>query len=276
MVTSSHGCTTVVNGIAEAYHIPVAAFIVNNSCAGQPTSFIDVSDPNGTVINGWAWDFGDGSGTSTLQNPTYIYTSPGNYPVSLVVTSDEGCSDSYTESVQITPTPNATWSALFGETYTYRFTVDNPDPSAYYEWSFGDGGTSGAMNPTHTFPGPGVYVVCLTVIRNGCSATSCDTITVGGLDVENNTDGAGLIISPNPFVSDITVQFTLTEKSEVEMILYDVAGQVIRRTTPVMLDAGKHSLPYNVSAELSAGVYTFELRINGHSLAKKLVKTQTH
>lgn len=37
----------------------------------------------------WSWTFGDG-GTSTAQNPTHIYTSPGNYTVSLFASGDEG------------------------------------------------------------------------------------------------------------------------------------------------------------------------------------------
>jgi PKD repeat protein len=35
------------------------------------------------------WSFGDG-GTSTLENPTYTYSSPGNYVVKLVVTNECG------------------------------------------------------------------------------------------------------------------------------------------------------------------------------------------
>jgi len=37
----------------------------------------------------WAWDFGDG-GTSTLQNPIYVYDSPGAYTITLTVTNDCG------------------------------------------------------------------------------------------------------------------------------------------------------------------------------------------
>ncbi|MBK9450818.1 MAG: PKD domain-containing protein [Bacteroidetes bacterium] len=49
-------------------------------------------------------------------------------------------------------------------------------------WDFGDGHTSTAQNPTHTFAHHGVYNVCLTIHdSHGCSHTSCHHITVNGL-----------------------------------------------------------------------------------------------
>ena len=49
-------------------------------------TFTDHSLPGPSgPITGWAWDFGD-SGTSSLQNPTHTYTTPGNYTVTLIVT----------------------------------------------------------------------------------------------------------------------------------------------------------------------------------------------
>lgn len=54
---------------------------------GVPVKFTDASDvPNAT---GWLWDFGDGT-TSTLQNPTHVYTALGEYSVRLQVTGPNG------------------------------------------------------------------------------------------------------------------------------------------------------------------------------------------
>ena len=39
--------------------------------------------------NSWLWDFGDGT-TSTLQNPTHLYTEPGIYTVSLTAANSLG------------------------------------------------------------------------------------------------------------------------------------------------------------------------------------------
>jgi len=67
---------------------PMAAF------SGSPTSgsaplqvqFVNTSTGNYTASQ---WDFGDGE-TSTLQNPTHLYTKAGKYSVSLTVSGPGG------------------------------------------------------------------------------------------------------------------------------------------------------------------------------------------
>jgi PKD repeat protein len=57
--------------------------------AGATVNFTDTSTDADGYVASWAWDFGDGSGTSTLENPSYEYSVPGTYTVSLVVTDDD-------------------------------------------------------------------------------------------------------------------------------------------------------------------------------------------
>jgi PKD repeat protein len=59
--------------------------------AGTPVQFFDTSSNNPTA---WEWDFGDGLGNSTEQNPTYNYSSPGTYTVTLTIENDCGISSS--------------------------------------------------------------------------------------------------------------------------------------------------------------------------------------
>ncbi|MFH1845029.1 MAG: PKD domain-containing protein [bacterium] len=46
--------------------------------------FEDLSEGYGLYYD---WDFGDGSGVSTERNPTYTFGSPGDYPVTLIITN---------------------------------------------------------------------------------------------------------------------------------------------------------------------------------------------
>ena len=48
--------------------------------------FTDITAAGGASIASWQWAFGDGE-SSTLQNPTHLYTQPGTYTVSLTVSN---------------------------------------------------------------------------------------------------------------------------------------------------------------------------------------------
>jgi hypothetical protein len=47
----------------------------------------------------WQWDFGDGN-TSTLQNPTHAYSSPGTFVVTLIASNSQG-SDTISKFVSV-------------------------------------------------------------------------------------------------------------------------------------------------------------------------------
>ena len=72
-------------------------------------SFTDTSED---AVN-WLWDFGTGD-VSNEQNPSYTYTEPGTYTVSLTVLNDEGCSDAHTSQVVVTGTITSTTAPRIG------------------------------------------------------------------------------------------------------------------------------------------------------------------
>ena len=70
--------------------VPVPNFTANTTSGNSPltVAFTDTSTNSPT---GWAWDFtNDGSTDSTVQNPTYTYSSPGTYSVKLTATNANG------------------------------------------------------------------------------------------------------------------------------------------------------------------------------------------
>ena len=68
---------------------PIPSF-TSNSPVGDPSVPIMFTDTSGNNPTSWAWDFGDGLGTSTDQNPTYAYANEGRYTVTLTVTNECG------------------------------------------------------------------------------------------------------------------------------------------------------------------------------------------
>jgi PKD repeat protein len=142
-------------------------------CAPLQVCFTDLSTG---LIRGWLWDFGDG-GTSTAQNPCHTYVQPGVYPVSLTVSFDcagDVCpKDTETKTAYITVYPaltaNFSGTPLDGcSPMQVCFTDLSAGTPTSWSWNFGDGGTSAAQNPCHTYTAPGTYTVSLTVANGVC------------------------------------------------------------------------------------------------------------
>ena len=105
--TSANGCDSIVTTNLSYHPNPEALFeqppsvsLFNSSVAP-----VDLSQSN---IVSWDWNFGDGS-FYNLQNPTHYYNNVGQYPVTLTVTDNFGCKDTYEQNILVTPfyIPNA-------------------------------------------------------------------------------------------------------------------------------------------------------------------------
>jgi PKD repeat protein len=98
-INTSNGCTNSycysVN--VNDYTTSCSAYFSYSGAFGS-YNFSDYSSAGMGNVVSWAWDFGD-SATSTMQNPTYTYTSPGLYYVCLTITTDSGCTSTYCDYV---------------------------------------------------------------------------------------------------------------------------------------------------------------------------------
>ncbi len=210
---------------------PVAEF------SGSPTSgdapltvnFTDQSTNNPTS---WSWDFGDG-GTSTAQNPSHTYNNAGTYTVKLTATNDCG-SDTQTKVDYITvtsgtcnaPVADFTGSPTSGDApLTVSFTDQSTNNPTSWSWDFGDGGTSTAQNPSHTYNNAGTYTVKLTA-TNDCGSntkTKVDYITV--------TEPAG---NPTMHVDNISVvkeSFFVFTRGNATVRIVDANGNPVSGAT---------------------------------------------
>jgi gliding motility-associated-like protein len=175
-VTNVFGCTSTVTHAVIVNQVPIAGFISSTVCSGTATAFTDQT--TGTPI-GWTWDFGDGSPTSALQNPTHIYGIAGTYNVTLISFGGSGCSDTVSNMVTVNPVPAANFS--FANTCTndvMSFNSTSTGAPDTFSWNFGDGATDNSNNPSpvHTYTVSGTYNVTLTA---GYSATGCtNSITI--------------------------------------------------------------------------------------------------
>jgi len=73
-----------------AYEYVLASVEFSATPTMGPTPLeVRFSDETPGDIDTWSWDFGDG-GTSSEQNPTHVYTLPGPFTVSLIVSGPSG------------------------------------------------------------------------------------------------------------------------------------------------------------------------------------------
>ena len=187
-------------------------------CVGQSVSFQDQSHASSNV---WAWDFGNGF-TSGNQNPTHTYNTPGTYTVSLnSFNTTNGCSDVFTQSVEVLPLPIPSFSAnpLIGcNPLEVNFT-NTSTGTGTFSWDFGNGATFNGQNPpSQIYNNTGTFSVTLTMTdENGCenAITLNNYIEVNPLDPQFEADEVegcedlevtftDLSTSPNPTDNPIT------------------------------------------------------------------------
>jgi PKD repeat protein len=89
MANGARRKTLGTHGLCESNVAPAALFSADNKsgCGSLTVQFKDESQ--GTPTS-WSWDFGDGSVSSTQQNPSHTYATPGTYDVKLTATNQYG------------------------------------------------------------------------------------------------------------------------------------------------------------------------------------------
>lgn len=156
----------------------------NEGCAPLTVQFINKSI--NAVDGSYLWDFGDGN-TSVVKNPTYTYTEPGTYSVSLTASNAGGLT--FTEIkqniivvaeppvVDFTVGPKVQVFPNSMVTIENRSLTQTSAPS--YLWDFGDGIYTIEESPDfHIYEFPGEYFVKLSVTEKACTSIDSVWITV--------------------------------------------------------------------------------------------------
>ena len=184
IVTNSFGCkdTTEIPTVISVGLNNWATFStdIDSGCAPTIVQFIN----NNANVASSFWNFGDGT-TSILPSPSHTYSVGGTYSVFLIVTTNTGCADTVYRPnlihVGVKPTVSLTYLNTIGcSPLSVQFTNTSTNYVSCL-WTFGDGTTSTATNPTHTYTNNGTFSVVLKCWGpTGCtkSAIYHDIITV--------------------------------------------------------------------------------------------------
>jgi len=209
--TNSAGSNTATSTVTVLIPAVVAQFSESGITGPSPltSTFVDQSSNSPTS---WWWSFGDG-GTSTDQNPTHTYTTPGTYLVSLTASNSTGGSTSTADvanAIVVSPATTVTTptqTVAKGDSVT--FTVTSTAPTLYWTiepltgtvsgGEFVNGITGGSVSMVN---GTGIVVV----------STVFDTIPVTNdmfrLDIRtDSTNGPIVAVSSPVQISNSTAQF---------------------------------------------------------------------
>ena len=207
-VTNQYGNNTnTKTNYINVGNAPVANFTGTPTSGTAPLA-VTFTDSSTNSPTAWSWTFGDG-GTSTAQNPSHTYTVANTYTVALKATNQYG-NNTNTKSNYITvtgsaPVANFTGTPTSGTApLAVTFTDSSTNSPTVWSWTFGDGGTSTAQNPSHTYTVANTYTVALKATNqygnNTNTKSNYITVTSSGGTPVYQINGAGPAVSP--FVAD--------------------------------------------------------------------------
>jgi gliding motility-associated-like protein len=225
------------------------------------------------------WNFGDGVGTSTQNNPSYTYASPGVYNVMYVAIDPNTCNiadtayftvtleqaETFSASLNFTPPPPCGSDSLL---VNLAFTGTGADSIV---WNMGNGDVFNTNAVNYYYTVPGSYVVSMTAYDNLCDnvQTISNTVNFGGNVVSQ-------AVVPNVFTpngdgqNDLLKILSIDGSSEFSMLVFDRWGLKIFEsdTSSSLWDGNTKG-----GRECSDGIYYYEVRYTDICSSEEKIKT---
>ncbi len=237
IVENNVGCVDTIVKNVSVLNVPTADFTYTSVCNEDQVvvSFTDGSSVNNDVITNWNYDFG-GQGNQSLQNPVTVFIAEGNFSVTQIVTTANGCKDTIVQIINIAPKPIAgfifdTDNGLnIGAEFSF---IDTSLNAVTWEWDLGNGDASSEQNPSTVYFDNGLYNVTQWVTStSGCSDSitlivSINTVTTEISELIPNA------ISPNgDGVNDVwKLEFVKLLHDDAQIIIVNRLGQTIFEST---------------------------------------------
>lgn len=183
------GCQVPITGTDTIKVIDVTTKIkvpITTFCDSVRLNFLDSTVIVNDNLATYLWNFDNGI-TSTAQQPQHFFSQPGNYNISLKVTTSFGCiaTDTLNVPIQIIQTPKIKITGdsvgCINKLLTFNGVVVKSDSSAInWQWNFANGVTSSLQNPNQQFYlSPGTKTIrAISSNVQGCSDTVSKTVII--------------------------------------------------------------------------------------------------
>lgn len=237
------------------------------------------------------------NGIYTSHSDYFTYTLPaaGDYTVTMhiVLPPPAAGIETYIRTIYADSIPS-TPSNCHASFFLSRDSVDINSWTAYnyssssgtpaYLWDFGDGTSSTAVNPVHSYSTAGNYTICLTVSNGTCSDTYCNTAFfdpsepgagISELRAVNMSVGIGeahvqegFTISPNPADYELNIHFADVLNNNMMVRVYDDLGRELRFQNA---EKGSEGITLDLGL-FNPGIYMISATDGKHSFSKKFIK----
>lgn len=190
-------------------------------------------------------------------------SAAGGYSVVLIA-SDGACVDSASATFLVNPLPILVPFAWSNNLLAVDFFNQQGGGSLF--WDFGDGTTSTTADPSHVFPAPGNYLVCLSLTDgNGCTDSICETLALANVGIDEGF-ASKVSVFPNPGDGRAKVVWEEAPLGNWELEVVDFMGKSCLVREGVL---GKE-----LSLDLrgfSPGAYLIRLKENGSGKGDALI-----
>lgn len=179
-----NGCSSVASKFVtqEPRTSPDFSF-TTGQCDNKDVVFTNLTNQPPFGSASYFWKYGDGV-QSTEVSPKHTYNTFTTFNVTLISSTNFGCTDSIQKTVTLNQSPTASFTNTAADCNRSPiiFTNTSVVPSGSvnsYEWDFGDGDSDLAENPTHQYANAGTYTVTMKAkSSNGCTSETQTIFTV--------------------------------------------------------------------------------------------------
>lgn len=175
IVTNSANCIDTVNTVVEVFENPVAGFGFDDVCLGQIAVFEASSSLLGgdTITNFWYVN----NDTLVGDTVTVNFNGPNNYLVELVAMTQNGCSDTVSQSFTVFNNPTANFAiteSCIDQAVQFDNTTTGLSNSTTFEWLYNNQLLDTSVDLSYIFNTPGIHNISLVAIDSFSAAVQCD------------------------------------------------------------------------------------------------------
>jgi hypothetical protein len=228
------------------------------TCVGGLTEFVNLTEGN---VTSYSWNFGN-FGSSTAENPTFMFNTARTYSITLVVRGPGG-QRSFQRNITVTPN-----SLRQPEIVVNGSQLTSLVPAARYQWYRNGVRLPNATSRTLMAADGGSYQVA--VIDDQCNRLS-SAVVISSLEPAPEPELArqGYSIGPNPFDRQVTVTINNGHRGMVHYGLYSSSGVLV---SSFELMKNQQQVTHEMEMPEAKGLYLMIIRAGAEVVQHKLVK----